>query len=353
MLADVELQTVFSFLHGIELFQSASLVCRQWNKILSDETSQLYKHEFNRCFFDSLPTEDEVKEIETKKNSYRKLLADALAKRKCRNVCHQKLTIENCFAEEKQLRCSCVADRRPTKLTIVSLDTDRCPEISFAFEEFAMAREFLESKFEANFIWVPQVSEEILQNADVVIIGTNDSEEVLSAEERTAIRNFVHNGGSLMLNGFSRWSVNGNFGRDDIAPWGLTSQIQSPFLSYQTHQVEEKLFSPDSPARMIVNGPYGQVETIANRGESVIAMNSQAEGLGCIPLTLTKNTNFFYYPPHETTGRKGQGLIYTNLHWCASPDAWDGGMFLHPPNTSLFHNFVTYAIVLKRRHFKA
>mmetsp|Transcript_129762 Transcript_129762/g.361499 ORF Transcript_129762/g.361499 Transcript_129762/m.361499 type:complete len:434 (+) Transcript_129762:14-1315(+) len=186
-------------------------------------------------------------------------------------------------------RCLCVAWRgvRPP-LTVVSLSFARCGDGSFCeWEGHTAARAAAAALFNVQFIAIEELSDAALVQADLLVVHTTSARVPLSAQEQGSLARFCEGGGTVLLNCFSQWTLNGGHGREPVAFLGVEPVRGAPFGRSRAARL---CMTPDAPsADLCLAGPWGSQLLYGTwlvvqdaRDGTILGDDPAAEGLGAV-----------------------------------------------------------------------
>eukprot|EP00912_Choanoflagellata_sp_UC4_P000672 UC4_evm2s420 len=251
----------------------------------------------------------------------------------------------------KAKRCSCVIARRKPRIIFVCLSRKRYPSHPNVGSFFSNI--FLKFFFLATTHFTPELQEydiitpKSLQDAHIFAIDPNGARPILSEHESELIDEFIARGGTLLCNCFSMYNEAGARFKKRL---GIISIPQAQVLNRTEHLLKHTRNSCD----LVLNGPFGKVSSIKNKGESQFKLNRYAiDTLGALPLGYNIadgdaiKTTFAYYPPEKSRGRLGQVFAVGNFHMFADAKVWDGGEIEFTGNYIFAANLMSSAVSLK------
>jgi len=230
------------------------------------------------------------------------------------------------------------------------------------WEGHSGARSILHSLFHAEVLAVDTLTDEALEDADMICIHTTAAFIPLSDAEQRCMAEYCHKGGTAILNCFSNWSAHGGDGSESVAFLGLGTVARAGFGEEEGESLNKDPTS--AAADLTTSGPLGaSVEAWArhlpeldlligsqdelyNKGHTMYRTNGLIAAGRVVPLSTDWDRQSARRQVEGLRGlswipaacERGQALICSNMHWMADDWAWDGGYIGHKGNYMLFGN---------------
>ncbi len=284
-------------------------------------------------------------------------------------------------------RCPCVVKRtKSNSLRVGALHFRRSRSSSLNSGGFETLREILmeEFAFGGEFEEFLTLDGPNLSNIDVLVICTTEGPS-LNQNEVQNLQRWVDGGGALLISAFSNWSRFNHFASVTVGWLGIRTRRWDPFGQPLEHTIDPMMVDVDVEesssnkncnkeersrrckekeiSHLATAGPFGQVKTLTNQGETLFQITNDAYNLGAIPLTKRygeKNLineqlgHLVFFPPADLDGqerkRHGRILVCSNYHWLCDRDHWNGGFLANEEQNSskvLLLNFIASAVAAR------
>jgi len=181
----------------------------------------------------------------------------------------------------------------------------------------------------ATFLTIDELVPCRLDGVDLLVLDTIGGTE-LSTDEQTALGAWVDGGGTLLLHAWS--TLDPTSAASHLAPFGLEPLAVQNDGSILTHEVL-------AVADPVLDGPFGLVETFANRFETHLAGFDDSDAL----VLAADDVGPVLALVPRSPDRLGRVLVFCNFHAFGDPESWQGGLIDAADNLPLLLNLVQTA----------